>query len=98
EIQVNETYHSGRLYLAGEGISVYAESVVVTAVKPAMDGRGVVLRAYESAGCDTVCDIRLPLSGRSFTASFGANQVKTFRIPENLADEIMEVDLMEAEQ
>jgi len=88
-------YHSGPLRLKEEGIRVDSENIVVTAVKPAMDGQGVILRAYESAGRDTACVFFMPLLRREFAARYAANQVKTFRVPSNPAEPVTEVNLLE---
>src|SRR5206468_442791 len=49
--------------------------VVVTAVKGAEDGKGFVVRAYESAG--RASRARFEILGRVIDADFGANEIKT---------------------
>jgi alpha-mannosidase len=84
-----ETFHAGPL---PQRISYGADdsgSVVVTVVKRAEDGGGVAVRAYETAGRATRA--RLQVLGRTIEAEFGAHELKTFVV----GDDVREVDLLE---
>ena len=94
-VHVNETFHAGPLGPAGTGLTVSADNVVVTALKPARQERGVVLRAYEAEGQDTVCVFRFGARAREIRANFPPYSVKTLFIPQDAAEEVREVDLCE---
>lgn len=75
-----EGLHTGRLPAANSFLAVDAGNVVVTVLKQAEDGRGLVIRAQENAGLDTVTRLNLSLIGREVPLQIGAWQVKTWRI------------------
>jgi alpha-mannosidase len=80
-----ESYHPGPLpqrasYGHDDG------SVVITVVKAAEDGDGVVVRAYETAGRPAAA--RLEVLGTTIEAEFGPHEIKTFKGAD-------EVDLIE---
>jgi alpha-mannosidase len=68
-----------------------------TVLKQAEDGRGLVLRAYETRGTPAHAVIRLPRWGRSIEADFGPGEIKTFRFPANTAEPPVETNLLEWE-
>jgi len=55
------------------------------------------VRAYETAGRATPAHIHLPGWGRDFAAQFGACEIKTFRIPQQADQPVVETDLIEWE-
>jgi alpha-mannosidase len=93
--QIVETYHRGPLGLKMEGIAIYAENVTATALKLAEDGKGYILRCYETAGRSVRTIISLPVFGRRWEASFGACEIKTFMIPANPDMDVIETNLLE---
>jgi alpha-mannosidase len=70
-------------------------SVMVTVLKPAEDGDGFVLRAYETSGAAAHASIRLPNLGRIIEADFGPNEIKTFLLPRDPAKALLETNLLE---
>jgi len=90
-----ESYHRGTLGPAASYVADGGGGVVVTVLKGAEDGDGFVLRAYESSGraADAVIDV--PLLGRSIEAPFGPSEIKTFRLPRDPAEPVVELDLLE---
>ena len=91
-----ETYHDGPLAPQAAYASDGGGSVVVTVVKGAEDGGGtLVVRAFESAGRPARARIELPLVGRVIDAEFGANEIKTFLVPAEPGESIVETDLLE---
>ncbi len=83
-----ETFHDGPLPQRAS----YAEdagSVVMTVLKRAEDGDGVVVRAHETAG--RAAHVTLRVLGREIEADFGPHELKTF----HLAAGVREVDLTE---
>ncbi|SEN96357.1 alpha-mannosidase [Paenibacillus sp. OV219] len=94
-IGVWETYHEGPLSQLMEGIQIASVQVVATVFKQAEDGDGWILRCYETSGSSVETEIVVPLLNRSWHASFGKCEIKTFFIPSNSAHPVQEVNLIE---
>ena len=92
---VVETYHEGALSREMSGISVNSKTVLLRAVKEAENGKGVVLRLYESMGAAAKAKIELPLFGRNAELSFRPFEIKTLFVPYNREKEIRETDIPE---
>ncbi len=86
-----ETFHEGPLPQHASFAADGEGDVVVTVVKGAEEGEGVVVRAYESSGRDARAT--LTVLDRTFGAQFGAHEIKTFFLPRD--GEPVEVDLLE---
>ena len=89
-----ESYHDGDLPQVRSFASVSADNVVPAVLKVSEDGPdAVVLRAYESAG--RACEATIEVLGRSVTAAFGPAEIKTFRIPRDPSEPVVETDMIE---
>ena len=84
-----EAGHAGSLPLQRSFADDGGGPVVVTVLKRAEDGDGLVVRAYESAGRPASAAIRV--LDTQIEADFGPNQIKTF----HLGDRVREVNLLE---
>lgn len=83
---VPASFHKGNAPQRRSFLDVDQPNIIVTALKACEDGSGdLILRAYETAGEDT--DVNITLFGRAFTARFGHNQIKTFRLSGGSAEE-----------
>ena len=80
-----DTFHKGVLEREYSGISISKENIAVTALKKQEDGKGWMLRCYETENKDT--DVEISLFGTTWTASFGHSQVKTFIIDKGTVSE-----------
>ena len=89
---IAETYHKGLLPQVYKGINVSADNIIITAIKPATDGNGVIIRAYESAGINTPCEINLFCLNAVIATTFPPYSLKTFRIYDGL---VTDCDLTE---
>ncbi|HEU4743684.1 MAG TPA: glycosyl hydrolase-related protein, partial [Anaerolineales bacterium] len=90
------TFHpEGALPPSDSFLTVEPENVMVTVLKQAEDGDGIVLRAFETCGSAAHASIRLPKLGRVIEADFGANEIKTFFIPSGSSKTIIETNLLE---
>ncbi len=90
------TFHpQGTLPQAASFIRVEPENVLVSVLKQAEDGDGLVLRAYETAHATAQAEIHLPEWGRSISASFGPCEIKTFRVARDPAQPVTEVNFIE---
>lgn len=76
-----ETHHRGGLDPVYSGMSVSVPNVIVEAIKPAENGLGTVIRAYESEGIPVEAEIDLKFISRKVNASFKAQEIKTIFIP-----------------
>lgn len=90
------TFHpEGALPQCESFLSVEPENVMVTVLKQAEDGDGLVLRAYETHGSAARAYIRLPELGRVIEADFGPAEIKTFLIPRDPTKAVTETNLLE---
>ena len=90
------TFHpEGTLPQFDSFLSVEPDNVMVTVLKQAEDGDGLVLRAYETHGGSAHACINLPMLGRFIEADFGPGEIKTFHIPRDPARAVKETNLLE---
>jgi alpha-mannosidase len=95
-ISLFATFHpDGTLPPSASFLAVEPENVMVTVLKQAEDGDGLVLRAFETSGAAARASIRLPKLGRVIKADFSANEIKTFLIPRDPARAVTETNLLE---
>jgi alpha-mannosidase len=90
------TFHpEGTLSQSDSFLTAEPENVMVTVLKPAEEGDGVVLRAFETTGAAAHARIHLPKLERSIETEFGPNEIKTFLIPHDSAKSVKETNLLE---
>lgn len=63
------TGHPGALPVSHSFVSVEPDNLVLTAVKKAEDAHGLILRAYEWAGKDSIAEFHVPAGARSATVT-----------------------------
>jgi alpha-mannosidase len=91
-----ESAHRGPLPPSASYASTDGDAILPTVLKAAEDGSGdLVLRAYESTGRPARAAIELPLLGRTVEAAFRPAEIKTFRVPRDPAEPVVEVSLLE---
>jgi alpha-mannosidase len=92
-----ESCHPGPLDQRGSFAWAEPPSVMLTVLKRAEDpGGDLVVRAYETAGRPVArATIELELLGRGIETAFGAHQIKTFRVPADPGQPVVETDLLE---
>ena len=88
-----ESYHDGDLPQARSFMSVSGADVVPSVLKRSEDGAAMVVRAYETAGRGGEATIEV--LGRTITAGFGPAEIKTFLVPDDPAEPVVETDLIE---
>ncbi len=89
---IYETFHDGALPETASYASVEGPGVVLSVIKQAEEGEGLIVRACERAGRPQHAVIRLDFIGRTIETDFGPYQIKTFRVTD---DAVTEVDLLE---
>jgi alpha-mannosidase len=90
------TFHpDGTLPQSDSFLTVEPENVIVTVLKEAEDGDGIVLRAFETNGAAARARINLPKLGHLLEAHFGPAEIKTFYIPRDPLKEVRETNLLE---
>jgi len=94
-VGIMETYHRGPLPQTMEGIRISSENVIATVFKRAEDDDGYILRCYETSGKSTKANISIPILQREWEAEFGKCEIKTFWIPDNLSQKVVERNLLE---
>ncbi|NED95939.1 alpha-mannosidase [Phytoactinopolyspora alkaliphila] len=94
-----ESFHPGELPAERSFVSDGAGAVKVTAVKGWQDGDAaapdMIVRAVETRGEPASARIDLPVLDRTLEADFAPNQLRTFRIPRDPEQPVVEVDLLE---
>ena len=88
-------YRDGPLPRTDRFLEVDAENVVVTVLKEAEDGGALILRAYETAGRSIHATLRLPRWDREIRAEFAPSEIKTFRIPYDENEPVVETNFLE---
>ncbi|MBI1257041.1 MAG: alpha-mannosidase [Chloroflexi bacterium] len=89
----------GKLPQSDSFIDVQPDNVVVTVLKQAEDGGDLIIRAYESTKTATsAATIRLPKWNRVIEAGFAPGEIKTFRVPRDSAQPVIETNLLEWER
>ena len=75
---VLENNHNGTLGHIFKGFECDADNITVTALKPSEDGKGIVIRAYETDGIDTDAKLSGALLPCELQAHFGAYSINTY--------------------
>lgn len=73
-----ENNHEGRLPFADKGICVDKENIIISAIKRSEDGKGTVIRAYETDGKETKVRLSGKLLPAPLTARFTPYSVNTY--------------------
>ena len=92
------TIHNGPLPHADSFVSVDQDNLVVSALKKAEDNDDMIVRVYETAGVGATGTIHMPHWNRTITARFGPSEIKTFRVPKDESQPVMETNLLEWEE
>lgn len=89
------TFHAGPLPRRASFIEVESPGVVLTVVKQAEDGDDLILRAYDTTNRANFATIHLNAWRRAIQCEFGPAEIKTFRVPPDLAHAAIENNLLE---
>jgi alpha-mannosidase len=90
-----ETFHPGPLPPHDSYIQVDGNGVMVTALKRSEDGDGTILRVFETDGRGSGAQIVLGPWNRTIEVDLGPTELKTFLIPDDPAQPVREVNLLE---
>lgn len=77
---IAENRHEGRLAASYSGVSADVPNVIISAVKAAEDGRGMIVRAYETDGKAVCAHITCSLAGLDADITFSPHEVRTLRV------------------
>jgi len=94
---IMETYHRGPLPSVMKGIQISSDHIIATVFKRSEDDDGYILRCYETSGKEGSTTIYLPILKREWDAKFKGCEIKTFWIPDNPEEDVMEKNLLELE-
>lgn len=78
-----ETHHDGTLPQTYSAIDVDRDNIVVTAVKSAEDGNGIIMRIVETDGRETQATINFSAVNAQFAMTWKPQEIKTVRISED---------------
>ncbi len=94
-----ESYHpDGTLAQHDAYLVVDPENVIVSVVKQAEGNDDMIVRAYEFAYVPTRATIRLPYWNRVIKTEFAPGEIKTWLIPKDQAQSVVETNLLEREK
>jgi len=94
-VTVIETFHKGSLPARNSFLSMESSHIVISAMKEAEDGDGVIVRAYETKRQSGEAVLRAPFLGREETLVFAPCEIKTVKIPYDRSAPVTEVNLLE---
>jgi alpha-mannosidase len=93
-----ETYHeAGTLPQRDSYATVDRDNIIVSVVKQAEDTDDMIMRAYETTRVATHAVIRLPKWNRAIEAEFAPCEIKTWRIPRDETQPVVQTDFLEWE-
>jgi alpha-mannosidase len=72
--------HAGDWPAAASLLECTAPNVVLTALKVAEEGEDLILRGYETAGQETVAEMRMGLEGKRWSVTWQPHEIKTLRL------------------
>jgi alpha-mannosidase len=88
--------HPGTMEQSQSFLSVDVPDVVVSAIKMAEEGKGVIVRMYETAGRETHAKLDLHFAHAHWSGTLHPFEIKTLRIDPEIG-EATEVNLLEEE-
>ncbi len=94
-VTIIETFHKGSLPARNSFLSMESDNVVISAMKEAEDGDGVIIRAYETKRQASQALLKIPFLNREETLSFAPCEIKTVKLPYDHSAPVMEVNLLE---
>lgn len=94
-ISIIETYHEGSLPQSDSFLEIDVENVIVGAMKKSEDSDALIIRLYETTNNETTAKIRLRKWDREIEATFKPSEIKTFRVPKNKNEPIVETNFLE---
>ncbi len=94
-IPMIETYHDGPLAQSSSHLAVEPDAIVLSALKRAEDDDALIVRCYETSGRPTRATLHLPAWNRLVETPFSPHEIKTFRIPDDETQPVVETDLIE---
>ena len=89
-----ENNHKGTLPTENSVLHIAEENIMLSAFKPSEDGKGIVVRAYETDGVETTAHISGSALPVALEATFTPDSVNTYYL-ENGAKEWQDINLIE---
>ncbi|GMV37714.1 MAG: hypothetical protein AMXMBFR61_22220 [Fimbriimonadales bacterium] len=93
-ICVNEYVHEGTLPSEWAGLFAQPSNILLSVLKRAEDGGGLIVRGYETTGHPTGARIAIPSAGMEWRVAFGPHEILTWRV-DVARGTVQEVDLLE---
>lgn len=88
-------HHDGELPQTDTFIHVDSSNILVTVLKEAEDGNGIIVRAVETLGKQASATIKLPLWNCTITDEFKPMEIKTYLIPNDERLPVRSVNVLE---
>ncbi len=94
-VVIIETYHEGTLPQRHSFLAVDVDNVIVEVVKRAEDDDDIVIRCREVHGLTTKATILFSSLKRDIKAEFRPYEIKTFKVPRDLSQPVVETNALE---
>lgn len=82
------TYHTGKLSAQGQLVEIDVSNIVITAMKAAEDGNGLIVHCHETDGQQVDAAIHFPALKTDIHCSFRPQEIKAFRLAEGCVEEV----------
>ncbi|MCL1795883.1 MAG: glycosyl hydrolase-related protein, partial [Clostridia bacterium] len=92
---ITETFHRGAQPPRNSFASIDRDEITLTVLKQAEDGKGLILRGYETTGNTVRATLSLSVAGRRVPVVFAPYEIKTLYIPYDTAIAAREVNMLE---
>ncbi|MFB5663457.1 alpha-mannosidase [Alteribacillus sp. HJP-4] len=96
-IALFETYHNGTLPQKKSFLQIDNDKVIISAWKISEDNEDMIIRCHETAGETAKAQIELPDWNRKINCFFRPNEIKSFRIPKDSDQSVVETNMLEWE-
>lgn len=94
-----ETYHpDGTLPQSDSFFSIDCDNILVSVIKKAEDSEDLIARCIETSKEAVHATICMPGWNRAFEVDFSPCEIKTFRIPKDRQEMVVETDLLELKE
>ncbi|MFW5980717.1 MAG: alpha-mannosidase, partial [Halanaerobiaceae bacterium] len=93
-VVIKETFHEGELPQSNSYINVNRDNIIITSLKKAEDGGGIIVRCLETDKEKTQVKIEFPEWDKIIETEFDPCEIKTFYIADN-SGKIIETNLIE---
>lgn len=94
-VTIIETFHKGSMPQKNSFLSLESDNLIISAIKEAEDGDGIIVRAYETKKQNVKATLKVPFLNREEILSFAPCEIKTVKVPYDHSKPVTEVNMLE---